>query len=640
MKKILAAILFLILFSVAQNAFASKIPDAELGILKETFSDVNVRFDGMVELSDGTNYIPVYPVNTKKLTEPAKIKQTIPAGKSLKDKPDFIMFNTDLALFKVIPDKDNKKTFIYTSDLPYEVKMGLMPQDLLVPQGFQIPEELKIIIGDLLIPTKPMTGFREVNITEDNPNMPSAKLISQAAEQFANKYFYSTNFKSNSLTILNADTGKAFKKIDFDSIPSDLKLTNNGKYLLLSTISNNRVFIIDTAKTKVLKDINTGEKPFFIAVSEAENKAYIANRGENKISVINITTMQPEQDIEVQGHPCYIATSEDGQKLYYLDSISGMVYYLEKFDNYFQPYSAKTLFRANNISKIQISEDKIYTLDRGNNKLIIFYIDGKPEDAARIIEVSDITPVTPKEVGDSLEVNTVDFNYYNKKGELPDAEVKEKLTFKQKARKAFRALLYFPEDDTKVQNQENPENQIAVYTKEETSAINTALTDEYGVAYEEEPNVTYVKKKTPKKDPNRKKTFKEKWLDFLNYKSVAEPLTPMEVVKLKIDDNIDLINIQSRANDFAVVKDKIYLLCSDDYVVYVYDKNTGAQINSFELEQTGYYNSVKVSTDQSTGILTNISSDTMTIFDTEKDAVIQKLPLSTSVHNVVITGRK
>ena len=63
MKKILA--LFLVLISlggITQCANASKIPDAELNIIQKAFPDAKVRFDGLVELSDGTSYIPVYPL--------------------------------------------------------------------------------------------------------------------------------------------------------------------------------------------------------------------------------------------------------------------------------------------------------------------------------------------------------------------------------------------------------------------------------------------------------------------------------------------------------------------------------------------------------------------------------------------------
>ena len=47
-----------------------------------------------------------------------------------------------------------------------------------------------------------------------------------------------------------------------------------------------------------------------------------------------------------------------------------------------------------------------------------------------------------------------------------------------------------------------------------------------------------------------------------------------------------------------VIKDKIYLLCSDDYTVYVYDRNDYTLINIFELDKVGFYNAIKASDDK------------------------------------------
>lgn len=638
MKKILA-ILLLILFIGLGNAsvMASTIPDGELAILKESFKKLNVRFDGLVELPDGTSYVPVYPIQTPKKLDEVKIIQTIPANKSFKDKPDFILFNTNLALFKIVGDGD-KKTIIYDDAIPYDVKMGILPQDLLVPPGFQVPEDYKIIIGDLVIPIKPTNEYREVKITEvdeikQTEESPKVILSELSAQQLANKYFYATSFNSTALSILNADTGKAFKRIDFLSIPSDIKLTNNGRYLLLSTIRNGKIFVVDTVKTNVVKELRAGEKPFFITVSKIDDLAYIANRGDNTISVINTKTMQPEEDIKVTGNPCYIALSEDSQKMYYLDSVTGIVYYLKKQDNYFQPYTAHQLFRANNISKIQVSDDKIYTLDRGENKLIIYHFNKKPQEE-EMVSVSDITPAKAPE---KTETNIVDYSSYDDPKDLPFNE-KEKLTFKQKVRREWRRLLYFPEDYEKKEQPINPENQIVVFTNKPKPQATIKTEDEDGMLIEEE--FMQKQSKKVKLAAGEKKTFKQRWFEFLNYKAPVEPLTEIEEIKADVDAQMDFITAQRRANDFIVIKDKIYLLCSDDYTVYVYDRNDYTLINIFELDKVGFYNAIKASDDKKVGIITNISSNHITLFDTETDAVIEKLPITVNVHNVVLTGKE
>ncbi|MCQ2958549.1 MAG: hypothetical protein MJ180_06600, partial [Candidatus Gastranaerophilales bacterium] len=141
-------------------------------------------------------------------------------------------------------------------------------------------------------------------------------------------------------------------------------------------------------------------------------------------------------------------------------------------------------------------------------------------------------------------------------------------------------------------------------------------------------------------DPNHIKTAKDHFHDFLNYKKVEEPLTVAETVQLKVENQMDFVKLNNRANDFLIIGGKLYLLCADDYVVYVFDTETNKKIAYFELPKKGYYNSIKSSKDNTTGIITNISTKELLLFDTAQDKIIQKLPLTVNVHNVVITGRK
>ena len=218
-------------------------------------------------------------------------------------------------------------------------------------------------------------------------------------------------------------------------------------------------------------------------------------------------------------------------------------------------------------------------------------------------------------------------------------EEKEKLTPKQVIRREWRRLLYFPEDYAETEQKLNPENQVVVFGKqEEPKTIIVENEDDDGISVEEEYVVLESKKANVPE--GAKKTFKDRWFEFLNYKATVEPMNEIEKIQYKVNRQMDIIVPEKRANDFLVVGDKIYVLCSDDYMVYVYDRTNNVLINSFELDHTGYYNAIRVSNDKKVGIITNISSNAITLFDTNKDAVIQKLPISVNVHNVVITGKE
>lgn len=668
MKKIFVTILFLIiLLGSANEVFATKLPENEVKALRQTFKTMKVRFDGMIELPDGTKYIPVFPLQ-EKAQNPTKVIMTLPKNKPLNQKPDFFMFNTNFAFFKVIKKDESKTTVTYSDSIPMDVKMGLLPQDLLVPTGFEMPGELRIIVGDLMIPILPNKDFKEVNLItgKDVDNSPRTQLVAQAAQQVANKYFYTTSFNKNTVNVLNADNGKAFKRIEFSSIPSDIKYTTDG-YLLVSTWKNGNIFVVDAAKAKVLKEIKVGTKPSYITISGSENLAYVANRGESAISVIDLTSMQVLDPIAVNGRPSYIQVADDGLTLYYLDAVAGIVYQLTKTDKYFTPSNIKALFRTNNIAKIQYLNDKIYTLDRGKNELDIYYLKGKPQKDC-VVKDFDITPVEVEEtvVDNEKNVENIKTEKTKKKAskkhskngveeaiteenkeqvatltsesedsleqpavattsdieDIPfqdEQKHKKKFDIKATSKKAFRALLYYKEDDVAEGQALNPENQVEVLTQN---------TEEY------EPDAE------PEKKVSRWTKAKTMFLDYMKYVPDEPEITPVEAIKLSADKQMDFIKLQERANDFVIINDKLYLLCSDDYIIKVYDLNTIKNIDTIELDKVGYYNSIKVSEDKTTGILTNISSKELILFDTETDKVIQKLPVSVDVHNVVITGKK
>lgn len=626
MKKIYAILMVFVFLIIGQAAFASKIPDAELNFIKKEIGNVNVRFDGMLQFPDGTSYIPVYPLKSEFPENNVALSITIPAKKSIKDKPDFFMFNTNFAFFKIKND-NGKSTIIYNEQIPAVVKMGLLPQDLLVPVGFQLPAELRIIIGDLIIPFTPSKEYKEVIISkETTKDLPTVNIVSSAAEQLSGRYFYTTSFNKNALTVLNADTGKPFKQIDFSSIPSDVKLSNDGKYILLTTWKNPELYVVDANKAEVLKAINVGQKPSYIAVSKIDNVAYVANRDENTISVIDLVTMKALDNIIVKGNPTYLELSENGEKLYYLDATSGIVYYVQKNDDVFNPYVSKPLFRTNNISKIQLVADKIYTFDRGNNELEIFYTEGKPQTKG-LVSVSDITTIDDVQKETSLTNDKVSDNELNsveivdkkkkrKKEKMPEVLKEEKVPFKENIRNAFRRVLYYKDDNTETEEYFNPANEIAILDVKEE-----------------------IKPQDKGVEVTVKKSLKNYFHEFMNYKPIEDPVPFQKRLKLNIDKQMDFVKLQKRANDFLVINDKIYVLCSDDYIVYVYDAKTKELINSFELEKIGYYNALKASADKKIGIVTNISSMSLTLFDTANDVVVQKLPLMTNVHNVVITGK-
>ena len=87
MKKVL--VLLMVFLSTISTAFAAKLPDDVQLMLKKTFPNVDIRFDGVIILPDGTVYLPLYPskmVNYDKLA----VQTTYPDKTPLVKCPDVV----------------------------------------------------------------------------------------------------------------------------------------------------------------------------------------------------------------------------------------------------------------------------------------------------------------------------------------------------------------------------------------------------------------------------------------------------------------------------------------------------------------------------------------------------------------------
>ena len=177
-----------ILLISCTNAFGAKIPEAVKSYILEKVPQADIRFDGVIIFPDNTIYLPLYPSLFSDITS-LKIKETYPANKELKQEPDIIIFNNDFVLMKVLTDGQGHRTVLHQTTPPLQVRTGLLPQDMLVPSGLIIPENIKGIIGNLKIDIKNEDIIKVENkdsyeqfLAEGEPSVPQT-LISQLKDK-------------------------------------------------------------------------------------------------------------------------------------------------------------------------------------------------------------------------------------------------------------------------------------------------------------------------------------------------------------------------------------------------------------------------------------------------------------------------
>ena len=359
MRKILIALALVLMMS--GNAYAAKLPNDVKALVNQSFPETNFRFDGVIILPDNTIYLPVIPARILN-PETVEIAQTIPAGKKLSDKPDVIIFNNDYALLKVTDLSDGRKGILKMQTPPQQLKSGLLPQDMLVPRGLVIPENLKGIIGNLEIATIHDPTLKVVPSNGKNTVVNSLSLI----PQLANKTIYATTNFTKNIQVVNPSKQTPEYALAQETIPISIK-GYDGKFLLITSYNKKSVDIVSLADEQIIKQIDLNTQPDEIIIDNKNKIAYITTPSDASIYVLSLETMTLKKQLKLNGMCEKLTLSEDGTKIFYVDKKTNEIWAVE-LDN---QYLLKEIGRFPNTSRIAYANGKIYLTSRTKNRLAI-----------------------------------------------------------------------------------------------------------------------------------------------------------------------------------------------------------------------------------------------------------------------------
>lgn len=361
MQRIL--IVLILFLATAGYTCAAQLPINVKAVVSKEFPETNFRFDGVIILPDNTIYLPVIPARIIN-PETIEIKETIPLGKTLSQKPDVIIFNNDYVLLKVIETPDGQKSIAKLQNPPHQIKSGLLPQNMLVPRGLVIPENIKGIIGNLEIATVHDPTLKVIMPVNKNPNSVVNSLA--AIPQLKNKTIYATTTFTKNIQVVNPSKQTPEYALSQDNIPISMK-GYDGKFLLVSSYNKKTVDVISLADEQIIKQINLATQPDEIIVDSKNKIAYIASPADASIYVLNLETMTLKRQLKLNGMCEKLTLSEDGSKLFYVDKKSNEIWVIE-LDN---GYLLREIGRFPNTSRIAYANNKIYITSRTKNRLAI-----------------------------------------------------------------------------------------------------------------------------------------------------------------------------------------------------------------------------------------------------------------------------
>ncbi len=371
--KLIVSMLIIFFISVMQ-AEATQLPKNVKQFLTSQKDVPSIRFDGLIIYNDNLMYMPVLPAYPKDV-ESLEIVKTYPENQTIEKYPDLILFNNNLALIKIIRTDSDTLT-VRNIDWPIEVKTGAIPQDMMVPRGFVLPDSLAGILGDVQVPLIGSAKTTTFIIGKRTAPLPSGKRIQDTKqysvpEQLKNKLFFVNNFQTEYLQIFTSNVTEPLYSLKTSGVMKDVKSALNGKYILAATNNKRNIDVIDVNDEYIVKHIDLTAIPSEITVDDINKKAYVASIKDESLTIIDLDTLSVKEKVQLVGAPQRLSLSEDGSKLAYIDMKTSNIYILDLING----YDNKLISNYPNAIKLILKDDKIYTASRTQSKLRIISYD-------------------------------------------------------------------------------------------------------------------------------------------------------------------------------------------------------------------------------------------------------------------------
>ncbi|MFN7310499.1 MAG: YncE family protein [Vampirovibrionales bacterium] len=258
------AILAFLLLSANPMAQASpstceRLPEAVLIYLKSLDPNLKVREDCLAVLSQKRSYLPVLPQGHDNPEEPTKVLAQYPLKSN---SPDWVQFDNGFYLLRLIETENGKITFSRTETIPTALKTGLLPQNFLIPAGFSIPAELRIIVGDLPYET-PLAQAKATSETPKTPKTlsPLDKVSEglSASNTILDPILFTASLKDSRFTAWDAISWKAKWSLPLTCLATTSSTTQSGEYLYVNCLNSSKINVIDIKSQQRLSELELSD---------------------------------------------------------------------------------------------------------------------------------------------------------------------------------------------------------------------------------------------------------------------------------------------------------------------------------------------------------------------------------------------
>jgi len=131
---------------------------------------------------------------------------------------------------------------------------------------------------------------------------------------FANKHLFISDWSSNTVKVIQPETGRMIKEIAVGKSPAGIATNACESQVWVLNRESNNLTVIETKQFKVIQNIAVGKAPFALALDE--RFAYIANSQGNTLSIVDLVNLTEIKRIKVGRMPYGVAVDRKQHKIY------------------------------------------------------------------------------------------------------------------------------------------------------------------------------------------------------------------------------------------------------------------------------------------------------------------------------------
>jgi YVTN family beta-propeller protein len=161
--------------------------------------------------------------------------------------------------------------------------------------------------GGLLVVLDPET------LAETRPAIPAGEHPAHVVVDQDNRYAYITDSGSNTVIVVDLESGRLVREIATCAYPHGLRLSPDGQELYVACVEANEVAVIDVAAGRETARIEVGRAPVQVGFSPDGRRVYVSLRDENVVAAIRTGTHELLSTVPVGRGPIQVHVSADGR---------------------------------------------------------------------------------------------------------------------------------------------------------------------------------------------------------------------------------------------------------------------------------------------------------------------------------------